>query len=133
MKGRDMAKAEAKGRSRKTPAGAKGVAVYRRKAAVSDEAKNTTSASALLKAQMPNWEVVKSGPVVMPKGADMRTDESISITKLRGKFLGQHDSSAAAVIGDVDQGVRTLRIKPKSGGSAKTADIRNGKVTIVQG
>ena len=63
----------------------------------------------------------------------MKTDGGPSIQALRAKFLGERDVAGGAVLADVDESVRTVRIQPKGGGSPKTADIRNGKVTIVQG
>ncbi|KQM30458.1 hypothetical protein [Sphingomonas sp. Leaf10] len=63
----------------------------------------------------------------------MKTDGGPSLKNLRLKFFGQLDAKSGAMLADVDHSVKTVRIQPKSGGAMKTADIRNGKVTIVQG
>jgi hypothetical protein len=128
-----MAKASTKGRRSASGTAKKQSA---RKGVISAPASGsaTVRAASLLKAQMPNWKVVKSAPLFEAAGAgDMKTDGGPSIQALRVKFLGQRDAAGGAVLADVDESVRTVRIQPKGGGSPKTADIRNGKVTIVQG
>lgn len=98
---------------------------------VSSAAKRPAS---VLKVQMPEWKIVPNAPLVETIGVDnMRTDEGPSLKHLRMKFFGQTDKAAGAMLAEVDKSVKTVRIQPKSGGATKTADIRNGKVTIVQG
>ncbi len=68
----------------------------------------------------------------------MKTDTSPSLEQLRRKFFGGGDKMADAAGGNVtiapyDDSVQTVQIQPKSGGPTKTADIKDGKVTIVQG
>jgi len=83
---------------------------------------------------MPKWKLAPSAPLVEAAGVgEMKTDGGPSLKSLRMKFFGQQDSTAGVMLADVDTSVKTVRIKPKSGGATKTADIRNGKVTIVQG
>jgi hypothetical protein len=59
-----------------------------------------------------------------------------SLEQLRRKFLqgsGDADAAAASPVEFADPDAKTVLVQPESGGPAKTADIRRGKVTIVQG
>lgn len=95
--------------------------------------------ASVLKAQMPGWTLAHDEGELMPGVEDtiMKSETGPSIAQLRSKFLG--GSAADAVdaggdaLGNVDTSVETVRIRPNRGGPAKTADIKNGKVSIVQG
>lgn len=128
-----MAKAPAKGR-RTLVRGAEKAAVRKTAGGNLSSSSSRVTPASVLKVQMPNWKVVPSAPFVETAGVgDMKTDGGPSLKNLRLKFFGQRDSVAGTMLADVDQSVTTVRIQPKSGGATKTADIRNGKVTIVQG
>lgn len=98
--------------------------------------KSKPTPAAVIRAQMPGWQIAK-GTVAATgflKANDMKTDKGPSIDQLRRKFLGTQDAGAERpTIADVNEGVQTVRIRPKDGGPAKTADIRDGKISIVQG
>lgn len=89
--------------------------------------------------EMPEWEIVEkpaprfASAAAFDKGATMKIDEDLSIAKLRRKFGVSDSNDKESAFKPVDTSVQTVRIKPRSGGAAKTADIKNGKVTIVQG
>ena len=64
----------------------------------------------------------------------MSSDAAPSIEQLRHKFFGTDVSdTSGAVFRSVDDSVVTVRVAPEEGGPAKTADYKDGKVTIVQG
>lgn len=101
--------------------------------------KKAMSQAAILKQNLPGFHIVK---VVRSDAAsnaedNMKTAKGPSLKALRSKFLGKSDSTDSADDGSsyspVDTKVSTARIAPKKGGPAKTADFRDGKVTIVQG
>lgn len=133
LKGIEMAKARAKGRG--TTVGRTGQPSTRKAVGAEETVKSVSMRSAsILKGQMPNWTIVKGASLIEASGdGQMKTDVGPSLNTLRVKFLGHRDAVSGPMLADVDESVKTVRIKPKSGGSLKTADIRNGKVTIVQG
>lgn len=96
----------------------------------------TVSPAAVVKAQMPGWQIAK-GTVAVASGfrmSDMKSQTGPTIEQLRRKFLGPQDAGAdAPKLADVDESIQTIRVRPRDGGPAKTADIRNGKISIVQG
>lgn len=68
---------------------------------------------------------------VMP----VTTQPSPSLDALRQKFLGRSQSDAveSVKIGKLSSDVDVVSVKPKDGGPSKTADRKDGKITIVQG
>jgi hypothetical protein len=97
------------------------------------------SIASVLKAQMPGWTLAHDESELMPGVEDtiMKSETGPSIAQLRSKFLGGSAVDAVDTgedaLGNVDTSVETVRIRPSRGGPAKTADIKNGKVSIVQG
>lgn len=94
-----------------------------------------TTLQASVAADLPGWKVVSNEKLSLPNQevSDMRTDEGPSIAQLRAKFLGQDAGSTNVPFAKVDDSVQTVRVQPRGGGPAKTADFKNGKVSIVQG
>lgn len=92
--------------------------------------------AAFVAREMPGWQIDHNPETEAPSAEDssMKSETGPTIAALRRKFLGEADAAAdvSDLIG-VDEKVRTVRIKPKDGGPAKVADIRNGKISIVQG
>ena len=99
--------------------------------------------AAIVARQLPGYRLASPHAVVAPgfdssdTVANMRSEKGPSIEQLRRKFL-RDDAVDAAVgvgnaLGSVDKAVATVLVQPKGGGPAKTADIRNGKIAIVQG
>lgn len=112
----------------------KGAVVRRSAKGKSTGASPKKSVSALLKEQKPGWKLApepKHGTRLVETFA-MKTDSAPSLQLLREKFLGDQDAAPVS-LGKVDDKVRTVRIQPRKGGASKTADVRNGKITIVQG
>ncbi len=93
------------------------------------------SADKVIARKLPQWQVVSAEDEAddQPSGDTMKTDEGPSIATLRRKFGVADDHSSDPDFDVVDESVETVRIAPKSGGPAKTADIKNGEVKIVQG
>jgi hypothetical protein len=99
------------------------------------------SVSALVAAQLPGWKLAPdSSPPTQVAGEEdgvMKSEHGPSINQLRRKFLGDDAADGAAdssdIFADVDESRETVRVEPRRGGPAKTADIKNGKVSIVQG
>lgn len=118
-------------------AGAVGAA---RKKTIGDAA-GKTSLAAIVAEQMPGWKLAPEMKLRSPDLAmegDVKIDTGPSIAQLRRKFLGGGDADEgvadeSTILADVNRRVKTVQIEPKSGGPAKTADIRGGKITIVQG
>lgn len=89
---------------------------------------------------MPGWPLVEEdeGSEADPKdNLEMKIDKTPSIADRRRKCFG-----GGEVYGGADdaspkykmaRNVQTVRIKPRRGGAAKTADTKNGMVTIPQG
>ena len=104
---------------------------------------STRRLAAIVARQLPGYKLASPHTVVAPgfdssdTVANMRSEKGPSIEQLRQKFLRDHAADAAAVarntLGSVDNTVATVLVQPKDGGPAKTADIRNGKIAIVQG
>ena len=94
----------------------------------------TESAAEVVARQMPDWQLVPEveSDVVLDEAA-MKVDQGPSIAKLRRKFGVSDSGTGEPDLAPVDPSVETVRIAPKSGGPAKTADIKNGKIKIVQG
>lgn len=97
----------------------------------------TRTIAAILKEAMPGWELAQ-GTVALPslsRVTDMKSEPGPSIEQLRRKFFPQDAGHNVPTFGDVDKNRRTVRIRPKDGGPAKTADIdvNTGQVSIVQG
>lgn len=94
------------------------------------------SAAKVIAREMPEWKIVPEDaePDSAVDEEAMKTDRGPSIARLRQKF-GVADAQPAGEsdLAPVDDSVKTVRIEPKKGGPAKTADIKGGKVTIVQG
>lgn len=89
---------------------------------------------------MPDWLLVEGdeGSEADPKGnLKMKIDKTPSIADLRRKYFGGGEVDGRADNAGpkykMAKNVQTVRIKPRRGDAAKTADIKNGKVTIVQG
>lgn len=97
----------------------------------------------LIARQLPGWRL--AAPASAPQLSSfadevsaMRMDRGLSIAELKQKFLPVSAGDAIPVPSNTDfasdgEGVTTVRIEPEDGGPAKTADIRNGTITIVQG
>ena len=93
------------------------------------------SAAAVIAREMPKWRLAardEETDLALDENA-MKIDQGPSIAKLRRKFGVTDSGPGEPDFAPVDDTVETVRIEPKSGGAAKTADIKNGKVTIVQG
>jgi hypothetical protein len=100
------------------------------------------SSSEVVAEQMPGWKLAPTmrlrSPSYMTEG-DMKIETGPSIAQLRRKFLSDGASDGAltaddsSILANVNRRVKTVQVEPKSGGPAKTADIRGGKITIVQG
>ncbi|WP_289016293.1 hypothetical protein [uncultured Methylobacterium sp.] len=98
---------------------------------------------AFIAEQMPDWKLVPDDTAATLGFDDsdmvssMRSEKGPSVEQLRRKFLRQDVADAPgdanSALGSVDTSVATVRIQPKHGGPAKTADIRDGRVIIVQG
>jgi hypothetical protein len=90
--------------------------------------KAASSPSALREADLPSENV---------EDTVMNNEQGPSLAQLRRKFFGSGvtDSKAgdAPVLGPMDKDVQTVQVQRKQGGAIKTADIKNGKVQIVQG
>jgi|GEM_PF-2860890 len=98
------------------------------------------SSTEVIAEQMPGWKLAPQTKLRSPglfHEGDMKIETGPSIAQLRRKFLGgEADSDAvdeSSMFAAVNRRVQTVQIEPKSGGPAKTADIRGGKITIVQG
>ncbi len=95
------------------------------------------SAADVVERALPEWRLAT--PDVEPDfTADanaMKIDQGLSIARLRQKFGVLDSGPGEPDFAPVDASIETVRIEPKSGGPAKTADIdiKTGKVTIVQG
>lgn len=94
-----------------------------------------TSLQASVATDLPGWKIVSNEKFTLSnlEASDMRTDEGPSIGQLRAKFLGQDAGGLNDPFAKVDASVQTVRVQPRGGGPAKTADFKNGKVSIVQG
>lgn len=105
------------------------------------DAAGKTSLAAIVAEQMPGWKLVPEMKLRSPDltmEGDVKIDTGPSIAQLRRKFLGGGDADEgvadeSTLLANVNRRVKTVQIAPKTGGPAKTADIRGGKVTIVQG
>ena len=96
----------------------------------------TSQTRKLISTELPGWKIVADQEIApAPMEEDMQSDQGPSIADLRRKFLTEDDADAPAgeAFADVDQSVETVRVQPRNGGPVKTADIKNGKVAIVQG
>jgi hypothetical protein len=98
------------------------------------------SAAALVAAQLPGWKLVPDRLAVdlEQETSDMRSEKGPSIAQLSAKFLGEADMAdaaddSAATFADVDESTQTVQVQPRRGGPAKTADLKDGKISIVQG
>jgi hypothetical protein len=94
----------------------------------------------VLRSEMPDWLLVGDDERSEADPKDnlkMKIDKTPSIADLRRKYFGGGDVDGGAADSGpkykMAKNVQTVRIKPRRGGPAKTADIKNGKVTIVQG
>lgn len=94
--------------------------------------------------QLPGWKVASSarrrdpakGIVPATGAADfvLAADKAPTMAQLRAKFLGPKGAADAVQSFRRDDYPReTLKVEPKKGGEAKTADFQDGKVSIVQG
>lgn len=93
------------------------------------------SAAAVIAREMPEWQIATQdteADLSLDENT-MKIDQGPSIAKLRRKFGVTDSGPGEPDFAPVDDTVETVRIEPKSGGAPKTADIKNGKVTIVQG
>jgi hypothetical protein len=95
-----------------------------------------------VKAQLPGWRIMTPD---MPthdavRGAIKSVASGASIEDLKKRYLG--GSSAVDVkspkvvierFSSSRRGSKSLRVQPKQGGPAKTADFVGGKIEIVQG
>ena len=108
-------------------------------AGIGDRARrNGTVTAAILAAEMPGWKLASDVGTMAPSVEDgMKSERGPSLAQLRRKFLGDDAADApddaGDMLGELDTSVETVRIQPRKGGPAKTADIKNGKVSIVQG
>jgi hypothetical protein len=99
--------------------------------------RRTPRLSAIVEKALPGWELAETA-AQQPSGAEdnkMSIDQEPSISYLKRKFLGEDvsDSSEEALFEEQDSR-KPVRVKPKRGGQAKTADVTpDGHVTIVQG
>jgi hypothetical protein len=101
--------------------------------------KTAASPAALVAKQLPGWKLV--GEAVQPlqsmEDIVMKNETGPSLAQLRNKFLGaglmDGPSDNAPLLGHTDESVQTVQVQRKRGGAVKTADIKKGKVQIVQG
>ena len=96
------------------------------------------SAAEVVERNMPGWRLAEpeeevAGPLDEDAENAMKTDEGPSIAKLRRKFGMADNKDEGPAFAPVDDSVETVRVAPKSGGPAKTADIKGGKIKVVQG
>jgi hypothetical protein len=103
-----------------------------------DPAAAMESASSVVEREMPGWKIVAPPPSPPFEEAAMKTDTKndlgFSLAKLRQKFgLTDAATKDEPDFAPVDDTVETVHVQPKTGGPTKTADIKNGKITIVQG
>ena len=93
------------------------------------------SAAGVIARQLPEWQLFE--PEVEPDAVvedhSMKIDNGPSIASLRKKFGGADSDAGEPDFAPVDASVETVRIAPKQGGPAKTADIKDGRIKIVQG
>ena len=93
--------------------------------------------------QFPGWKLAPAG-VSSAQGIGAEEKDGImkrargpSTKELRQKFLGDDPapgaSSASDVFSDVYESRKTVRVEPRRGDDAKTADLRNGETSIVKG
>lgn len=101
--------------------------------------KVSASPAALVAKQLPGWKLVSGAVRGGPSKEDnaMQDEQGPSLAQLRRKFLGANLADGIAdnvpVLGTADKSVQTVQVQNKRGGAIKTADIKNGKVQIVQG
>ncbi|NPC56923.1 hypothetical protein [Caenimonas soli] len=101
-----------------------------------------------LSRDLPDWKVSASqGHQDESDTAAANVSQRVAgIDELKKKFLGKRtfvrganlrqppaDGTVVVDAPKKKKGVVTVRIEPKTGGAAKVADFRNGKITIVQG
>jgi len=95
-----------------------------------------------IKRDLPDWKLSASqGHVDASDAAVSSVSQRVAgVNELKKKFLGKSTvarKGVKAVSGSdnatQEKRVVTVRVVPKSGGPAKVADFRNGKMTIVQG
>jgi hypothetical protein len=116
-----------------------GAAKKRASKAGSGTSADKAAVEAVLADQMPGWELCGVEPAeiadAMREAETMDADKMPSVKDLRRKFFGEDaaDAKDSPDFRAVDEAVKTVRIRPTKGGAAKTADVRNGKITIVQG
>src|SRR6185369_16975475 len=94
---------------------------------------STKSLDAVVEKGMPGWRIARTKGKPMQKvrslestGSDTPSKMAPSIKALKRKFLaesGDSDSDGGVTFSDLDTTVKTVRIEPKSGGQALTADI----------
>ena len=93
--------------------------------------------AAVVSKAMPGWRIVETPAQKAGKVEDgfVKIDQGPSIADLKRKFLrGDDAQDDAGNPFEADDGRIPVRIRPDTGGDAKTADIGpDGKVTIVQG
>src|SRR5262245_57357640 len=100
------------------------------KKSVSDKALDSVVAT-----QMPGWRIVRTKGKPMRKtrtldktGTDTPSKAAPSIKELKRKFLrksGASDSDESVEFSALDKSVKTVRVEPKDGGPALTADIKD--------
>ena len=90
---------------------------------------------------LPGFKLAEQSPVAHDAASAALEAECAehgpSIQQLRRKFLGDSadstESAAPDDYGAFESNRVSVRVEPKKGGPTKTADIKGGKVKIVQG
>ena len=95
-----------------------------------------------IKRDLPDWRLSASqGHSDASDAAASSVSQRVAgVTELKNKFLGKGTVvrkgvklTLSADDATRERRVVTVRVEPKSGGPAKVADFRNGRMTIVQG
>ena len=89
---------------------------------------------------LPGFKLAQPAPVAHDAAGALEAEceeHGPSIQQLRKKFLGDSadaaESAAPDDYGAFESNRVSVRVEPKKGGPTKTADIKGGKVKIVQG
>jgi hypothetical protein len=132
---RSPSKANAASRGRRPVRGAKKAGSRSRRSGQSAEREQL---AAKVAQALPDWELCEPAPhseEAVAEDQDMGADveQGPSIEELKRKFLGEDAADSGPEEFATDDR-KPVRIRPKKGGAAKTADVSpDGKVTIVQG
>jgi hypothetical protein len=89
--------------------------------------------------QMPGWRLAKTKPkphvITHDDEGTGEAQSGATLADLRRKFLGQVDASDSTgeSYSEPEAGITVFRIEPVSGGPARVAELRDGKIRVVSG